>query len=521
MEPTITFFSISNLNYPILILYSIIDNPLFMTTTSLQTSTRHPKQLYILFFAEMWERFSFYGMKALLIAYMVTQLKFDEPKAYAILGSYAALVYTMPMFGGLMADRFLGYRRAIMFGGILMTIGHLILAVPQDWSFFFGMAFIICGNGFFKPNISSLVGTLYADNDPRKDSGFSLFYMGINIGAALGGLLCGYVGQKINWHYGFGLAGIFMIIGLIGFYLGKKSLQEKGLPPNPEALKKPVWGFIKTEYLIYGGTLLVVPLVVTLFNMYEAMDYIMLGLGIASFAYIIYIAMKMEKVARFKLFAALVMIIFSILFWAFYEQNSGSLNLFAMRNVDMNFLGYNLPPLSVNNFLPPGWVIILSFFFAWLWPWLSKKGKEPSTPLKFAISFILMGIGFYVFYLACNANTINGLIPLWAFVAGYFFIISGELCISPIGLSMITKLSPGKIVAMMMGIWFFASAVGEFLASKIGAMMSVPEAVQNDTVASMPYYADILNKIAIGSAGIGILLWVLVPLLKKWMKDIH
>lgn len=484
-------------------------------------SSKHPKQLYLLFFTEMWERFSFYGMKALLIAYMVTQLKFDEPKAYAILGSYAALVYTMPMFGGMIADRFLGYRKAIMFGGILMTIGHFVLAIPQGWSFFYGMAFIICGNGFFKPNISSLVGTLYADNDPKKDSGFSLFYMGINIGAALGGILCGYVGQKINWHYGFGLAGIFMIVGLVTFYFGKKSLREKGLPPNDEFLKKPIWGFIKTEYFIYGGTLLIVPLVVTLFNMYEAMDYIMFGLGLVSLIYIIYIAMKLEPTARFKLFAALVMIIFSILFWAFYEQNSGSLNLFAIRNVNMNFLGYDLPALSVNNFLPPGWVIILSFFFAWLWPWLNKKGKEPSTPLKFAFSFILMGIGFYVFYLACKTSNINGLIPLWTFVAGYFFIISGELCISPIGLSMITKLSPAKIVAMMMGIWFFASAIGEFFAAKIGSMMSVPEAVQNDAVASMPYYAGILNKIALASVGIGIVLWIIVPLLKKWMKDIR
>ncbi len=165
-------------------------------------STKQPKQLYLLFFAEMWERFSFYGMKALLIAYMTSQLHYDDPKAYAILGSYAALVYTMPMFGGFMADRFIGYRRAIMFGGILMTLGHFILALPNNWSFFYGMAFIICGNGFFKPNISSLVGTLYTENDPRRDSGFSIFYMGINIGAALGGALCAYVGTEINWHYG-------------------------------------------------------------------------------------------------------------------------------------------------------------------------------------------------------------------------------------------------------------------------------------------------------------------------------
>jgi len=186
---------------------------------------KHPKQLYLLFFTEMWERFSFYGMKALLLAYMVTQLKFDEPKGYAILGAYSALVYTMPMFGGMLADKFLGYRRAIIFGGVMMAIGHIVLAIPQDWSFFYGMAFIICGNGFFKPNVSSLVGTLYDNNDPKKDSAFSLFYMGINIGAALGGALCSYVGTQINWHYGFGIAGIFMILGLFVFIIGKSSLR--------------------------------------------------------------------------------------------------------------------------------------------------------------------------------------------------------------------------------------------------------------------------------------------------------
>src|SRR5688500_1775070 len=351
---------------------------------------RHPRQLYLLFFAEMCERFSFYGMKALLLAYMVSQLGYPDAKGYAILGSYAALVYTMPMFGGFIADRFLGYRRAIMFGGILMTVGHLVLAIPQAWSFFYGMAFIICGNGFFKPNISSLVGTLYTDNDPRKDSAFSVFYMGINIGAALGGLLCGYVGQRINWHYGFGLAAIFMILGLVVFYSGKNSLKEKGLPPNQALLQKPVWGFIKTEYLIYGGTLMLIPVVVVLFNNYGVMDYIMFGLGFVSLAYILYTGFQLEKTAKFKLYAALIMIVSSTLFWAFYEQNAGSLNLFAMRNVDMNVFGAELPALAVNNFLPPGWVIVLSFFFAWLWPWLNKKGIEPSTPLKFALSFILM-----------------------------------------------------------------------------------------------------------------------------------
>lgn len=487
-----------------------------------ESSARQPRQLYLLFFAEMWERFSFYGMKALLIAYMVSQLHYDDPKAYAILGSYTALVYTMPMFGGFIADRFIGYQRSVLFGGILMTIGHFVLALPADWSFFYGMAFIICGNGFFKPNISSLVGTLYSENDPRRDSGFSIFYMGINIGAAIGGALCAYVGKQISWHYGFGLAGIFMAIGLIVFVFGKKSLGNRGLPPNNDRLRTPIFAFLKPEHIIYGGTLIVVPLVVTLFYQYELMDYIMFGLGLIAFAYIVWLAMKMNKTAKLKLFAALAMIIFSIIFWAVYEQNAGSMNLLAERNSKMMLLGMELNELSVNNFLPPGWVVVLTLIIAPLWPWLNKRGMEPSTPFKFALSFIFLALGFFVFYLGCYTNVGTGIVPLWPFVWGYCFLILGELCLSPIGLSMVTKLSPARMVSLMMGIWFFATAVGEFLAGKLGALMSVPKAIldKKDPVLSLPYYADVILKISIGSAIIGILLFFTVPLLKKWMGNI-
>ncbi len=486
------------------------------------TSTGQPKQLYLLFFSEMWERFSFYGMKALLMVYMVNELDFGDAKAYAILGSYSALVYTMPMFGGFMADKFIGYQRSVLFGGLLMTLGHFILALPNDWSFFYGMAFIICGNGFFKPNISSLVGTLYEENDPRRDSGFSIFYMGINIGAALGGFVCAYVATEFSWHLGFGLAGIFMAIGFIVFYFGKKSLGDRGLPPNMEALKKPVFAFVKPEYLIYGGTLLVVPLVVTLFNQYYLMDYIMFGLGIIALIYVLSVGMKMEKPAKMKLFAALIMIIMSIIFWAIYEQNAGSMNLLAERNAEMFLFGIDLPELSMNNFLPPGWVIVLTLIVAPLWPWLNKRGIEPSTPMKFSLSFIFLGIGFFVFYLGCHFNESTGIVPLWPFLWGYCFIILGELCLSPIGLSMVTKLSPAKMVALMMGIWFFASAIGEFLAGKIGALMSVPAEVlaKNDRVLSLPYYADVIFKISVASAVIGVLLMFTVPFLKRWMGNV-
>lgn len=329
--------------------------------------------------------------------------------------------------------------------------------------------------------------------------------MGINIGAAIGGFVCAYVGTKISWHYGFGLAGIFMAMGLIVFIFGKKSLEQRGLSPNTEALQKPVFAFIKPEHLIYGGTLLIVPLIVILFNQYYLMDYIMFGLGIVSLIYIFSVGIKMERDAKMKLFAAITMMIFSIVFWAIYEQNEGSMNLLAARNSKMTLLGIDLPALSINNFLPPGWVIILRLIIAPLWPWLNKKGKEPGTPLKFALSFIFLGAGFYVFYLGCLVNESTGILPLWPFVWGYFFFILGELCLSPIGLSMVTKLSPKKMVSLMMGIWFFATAIGEFLAGKIGSLMSVPKNIlaKNNPVLSLPSYADVILKIGLASIVIG------------------
>jgi len=483
-------------------------------------SQRHPRQLYLLFFTEMWERFSFYGMKALLLAFMVMELNFGEEKGYAILGAYAALVYTMPVFGGMAADRLLGRQRAVLFGGILMSLGHLVLALPVEWSFYSGLALIICGNGFFKPNISTMVGELYDDNDPRKDSAFSLFYMGINIGAALGGAICGWVAHAWNWHAGFGIAGIFMIVGTVIFNIGRKSLGQVGLPPDPTKLVRKWNGVIRNDAAVYLATFLTIPLIIALFHRHEIMDLIMLVLGVASLFYLLYAAFRMEAAERNKLLAAAVLISFSILFWAFYEQNAGSLNLFAIRNVNMNVLGTELPALSVNNFIPPAWVIVLSSVFAWLWLWLAKKGWEPGTPVKFALSFVFVGIGFLTFFLGTEMAE-AGKIPLIIFVLGYFFIICGELCLSPIGLSMVTKLSPSHMVGLIMGIWFLASALGEFVSAKIGALMVVPEEVVEDAVASLPYYSVILQQIGYVSIGVGILLLLFYPILRRWMGNVR
>lgn len=474
----------------------------------------HPKQLALLFFTEMWERFSFYGMRALLMLFMVQQLQYADVKANLIYGTYTALVYLMPLFGGIAADKILGYRKAIILGGVLMAVGHLVLAVPTEWSFFAGMAFLISGNGFFKPNISSMVGKLYAPDDARRDSAFSIFYMGVNLGAAIGGLLCGYIGQKINWHYGFGLAGIFMVVGLITFVIGQKSLGNIGLVPkneNGEAVAK------QNQILVYVISLAIVPLFIFLFNHYTLMGKIMFPICIIATITMVEIAYQQEKEARDRMLTAIVLVAFSVLFWAFYEQGGGSLNLYTERNVNT----FGFPAAAINNFINPFYIILLSFPFAWLWISLANKGKEPSTPMKFSLSFFQLGIGFFLFVIGAKLAFDGRVSFLW-YALGYLMLTTGELCISPIGLSMITKLSPPKFTGMMMGFWFLASALGQHLAGLIGTLMAIPSESGETTVSavdSLNIYSGVFMKIFYVSIGGGLVLLLLVPILKKAMHS--
>lgn len=311
-----------------------------------------------------------------------------------------------------------------------------------------------------------------------------------------------------------------MVLGVVVFSRGRKGLGLAGLPPEPARLKAPLIGIISREWGVYLGTLLLIPLIIALFHGHELLDYIMLVLGAGSLVYMVYEAFRMTGEGRFRLLAATVLIAFSVLFWAFYEQNAGALNLFAMRNVNMLVGGVALPALSVNNFIPPAWVIALSPVFAWLWLWLNKRGLEPGTPVKFALSFLAVGAGFLLFF-AGTEMAVNGKIPLAMFALGYFFIICGELCISPIGLSMVTKLAPAHMVGLIMGIWFLASALGEFVSAKIGSLMAVPATVVDDPMLSLPYYSVILQQIGYISMGVGLLLFAFVPLLKRWMGGIR
>ena len=459
----------------------------------------HPKQLALLFFTEMWERFSFYGMRALLVLFMVHNLHYADAKANLIYGTYTALVYLMPLFGGIAADKFIGYRKAIILGGILMAAGHLILAIPTEWSFFAGMAFLISGNGFFKPNISTMVGKLYAPSDARRD------------GAAIGGLICGYIGQKINWHYGFGLAGIFMVIGLITFMFGQKSLGEIGLTPKESS---GVETAMSKQLTVLVASLVIIPIFIFLFNNYTLMGKIMFPVCIAATIAMIIIAFQQDKEAKNKMLAAIILVAFSVLFWAFYEQGGGSLNLYTERNVNT----FGMPAAAINNFINPFYIILLSFPFAWMWIRLANKGKEPSTPMKFTLSFLQLGVGFLLFVIGAKL-ALNGRVSFLWYALGYLLLTTGELCISPIGLSMITKLSPTKYTGMMMGFWFLASALGQHLAGVIGTLMAIPSeggATTVSAVESLSIYSGVFMKIFYVSLGGGLVLLLLVPILKRW-----
>ena len=498
----------------------------------------HPKALWLLFFTEMWERFSFYGMRALIVAYMTKVMLVPDGPANLQYGGYMALVYTMPLIGGWVADRYLGSRKTIVLGGLLMAAGHLSLAVPSDITFFLGLGLLVSGNGFFKPNISSFLGKFYTITDPRKDTAFSIFYLGINIGAFLGGGLCGYLGNSINWHLGFGIAGIFMILGLVVFLSFRRHLGDLGHAPDHAAGGKrpPDWFW----YLLAVG---IVPVSMGLVKFYWITNWLLPLMGAAALAYVIQQAWKLSaemtaapvtgtieahhlsaKETRQKVWAALILMICSIAFWGFFEQSGGSLNLMALRNVDMAVGGHDLDPIMVNNAINPLFIILLTPVFAGIWSLLVRRRMEMSAPVKFGVSFLFMAAGYWMFLLGGQAAGASGLIPLFWFIAAYFFMTSSELCISPIGLSIVSKLSPSGMTALLMGMWFLATAFGQHLAGWIGSLMAIPRAKSDGTpfapAESLPIYMDVCSNIALISLGGGVLMLAVAPLIQKWMHGV-
>ena len=547
-----------------------------------RTFLGHPLGLFILFFAEMWERFSYYGMRALLIFYLTQHWLFSKSESGVIYGAYTALVYITPVLGGYLADRYLGQRKAVLYGAVLLTFGHFLMGFEGDGGndpaslniFWLALAFIIVGSGFLKANISVIVGQLYPRTDVRRDGAYTIFYMGINLGAALGALLCGYLGETYGWSYGFGAAGVGMLLGLIVFVLGKPLLNGKGEAPDPARLSRAVAG-IKLEWLLYilglvavvacwwlvqnqavvgtllgiGGTILILyvlgvatfvfvhgsyaaapKLPLALFTLGGAIAIVaFLGMflgslsdgqaqntALAGFALslivVIWQSIGRTNHDRDRIFAAMFLIIGSILFWALFEQAGSSLNLLTKEHVDRTVLGWNIPA-SMFQSLNAIYIVLLAPLFAWLWTSLGRKGIEPSTPAKFGLAVIQLGAGFLV--LVAGGGSDGTMIPLVFIFLIYLLHTTGELCLSPVGLSAMNRLAPAHMASLIMGTWFFASATGNFAAGLIAAATGSESA--SGEAAGKSTVLDVYSTIGWVAIGVGIAIIVISPLIKKLM----
>jgi proton-dependent oligopeptide transporter, POT family len=483
-------------------------------------SANQPKALRVLFFAETWERFSYYGMRALLIYYMTRHFKYSDDAAYVVYGAYTSLVYTTPVIGGMLADRLLGGRKAVVFGGLLMALGHFAMAFDQ--LFFLALALLICGNGFFKPNISTIVGRVYSDDDHKRDRAFAIFYMGINLGGMCAGL-CGHLGETYSWHVGFGLAGIGMLIGLGVFLWGQRFLAHAGDPPDPVKLRAPFLLGLSREHVVYVGALVAVGVAWVLVQQGAVLGSLLLVVGLLTLAGLIYYLVRHAQPAeRGPMFVALVLIVFSTVFWAFFEQAGSSMALFTERNVDRAVLGSEIKP-SVFASANSAYVLLFSPVFIWLWRRLGRF--EPSTPLKFGLGTLQLGLGFGALWLGAISSQSTGLVPVFWLLLAIALHTTGELCLSPVGLSMITKLSPPRIVGMMMGAWFLASAEAQYMASVIARLTGVKGA-EHATAAVSPaatvmVYGSVFGSIAVTALVIGGLMCVASPFLARRMGSVR
>lgn len=558
-----------------------------------------PKGLYICFFTEMWERFSFYGMKALLFLYLIKYHLFGDASSYQLLGAYGGMVYAMPVIGGMLADRWLGMRKAVVAGGVLLCLGHFGMAYEGDQArlvdgviqrdegalqiFYFSLAMIIGGVGFLKPNISTIVGKLYPQNDPRRDSGFTIFYAGINVGALFASLICGYLGETFGWKYGFGAAGIGMILGLTVFLSGQKYLHGHAEPKQPELLREKVLGPLNREWAIYAGALLGVGVIWQLmqntWTVTGAM-HIMSAILVAWFIW--FLVKQCNRIERQQMISLVMLILMVLVFFTLYEQTYGSWvaftdrllskDLFSISNATTEaVLPWTIVPLALSplamlmalklagqgklrlgeiligtvvvlmlaafirdlslvqqtagslTFLGAFFIVALTPFFTWLWPWLDKRGMNPSKPAKSALGLLLGGVAFLPMAYAAHLAGINGVASVWWLVLAYAVLEFGELSISPIGLSAVTQLSVPRVVSVMMGAWFLATAYSEVLAAKFGELtaMDVAEGETLDLVAAAARYGELFMMMFWIGVIASIVAFALVPWVRKGMHGVR
>lgn len=496
----------------------------------------HPIGLSICFLTEMWERFSYYGMRALLILFLTKHFLFSAGEASLIYGAYTGLVYMLPVVGGYLADRYLGSRKAVTYGAILLVAGHISLAFEGPQAilsgdvverselhvsiFFLSLALIITGVGFLKANISTIVGALYGPNDPRRDGGFTIFYMGINLGSFLSTLIVAGVGEIYGWGYGFGLAGIGMLFGLGVFLWGQHLLEGRADPPNPEELKKPVLAGLNIEWLIYIGGLVAVAAMWWLVQHQQLVGQLLGGTGVLMLVIVVgYGFMKCTKEERERLFVASILIVFQVVFWALFEQQGSSLTLLADQQFNRDLGLFTVTAAQVQT-MNPLFIILFAPVFAWMWVKLSKKGLEPSTPAKFGISMLLVGVGYLLFSYGLGLTDGPGKSFFWLFVI-YLFMTLAELCLSPVGLSMITKLSVARLVGMMMGMWFLFTAFANFVAGFLSSLTGAEGHGSGSGELSVPATIDLFQSVGFLAIGIGVVLFILTPLLRKWMHGVH
>ena len=441
----------------------------------------HPSGLATLFFTEMWERFSYYGMRALLILFMTASaeqggLGFNVSKASAIYGLYTAMVYMLSLPGGWLGDRFLGLRRAVLWGGILIAAGHYSLAIPRLPFFYLGLALIVAGTGLLKPNVSAIVGRLYPQGDARRDAGFSIFYMGINLGAFIAPLAVGYVGQRVDWHLGFGLSGLGMTFGVLQYLLGSKHLGEAGLnPAKPQSAEEQArqkrqlrWGLagfaalVAVPAVLYAAGLLQL----SVQSLSGAFGLLLLLTVVVSFAGLLFFG-HWTPVERKRLVAIAVLFVASVLFWSVFEQAGSTLSLFAERSTEKQVWGFSFPASwfqSVNALL----IIVLAPVFAWVWVKLGSR--NPSSPVKFSLGLIFAGLGFVVMASASTLAATGAQVSAMWLITNYLLHTIGELCLSPVGLSAMTKLAPTRVSGLIMGIWFLSISVGNYLGARVAAL---------------------------------------------------
>ena len=584
----------------------------------------HPKGLYVCFATELWERFSFYGMKYLLLLYLTKYHLFSDAAGLDVLGSYAGLVYALPVIGGLIADRYLGMRKSVLFGGILLSMGHILMAVEGHQAinyaagtiltsdltlasgqvlaagtmltesimfrdtaalnvFYFALALIVMGVGYLKPNISTIVGKLYSKDDPRRDSGFTIFYMGINIGSFFATIVCAYLGETYGWKYGFGAAGIGMIVGLITFMRGQKYLFGHAEPSNPEILTEKVFGPVNREWLIYivsmpclavfwllvqhepvvyfaQNLFLIVAIVsIILYSMLHeritdnnqtaylfAAAAIVLGVialvvqvefvaatalvselllyvAIAAIVGFIVYGFKTHNSAEFgRTVVLMILILSTVVFWALFEQSAGSMTLYADRVVDREVGDVTFTAGQFGS-LNAGFIMLLAIPFAALWVWLAKRNLEPSTPVKFALGIIQAGLGFGALVLGAQFPDQSGKVAAIWLVLAYLLHTTGELCLSPVGLSAVTKLSISRVVGVSMGTWFLATALSETVATRIGKLAAIDTTggEASDITSAVANYTSLFEFLAIIGVGAGIFMLLISPLLRRAMHGIH